>query len=59
MLQLTQKKVNNLFKENSLNARTLKLKLIYTTVKNLKVANAQLYNELQACNFNMLQVTHK
>ena len=43
--------VNNIFKENTLNAIVFKLQLIYSTVK---IAIAHLHNELQVYNFTVI-----
>ena len=54
VLKLTQKKVNNICKQNNLKAIVFKLQVIYSNSENLKVAIAQLCNELQVCYYTMI-----
>ena len=46
--------MNNIYKQNSLNAIVFKIQLNLLDSENLKVAIAQLCNELQVCNFTIL-----
>ena len=50
-LQVTPKWVNNIFKENIVNAIVFKATVDLFNSGNLKVAIAQLCNELQVCNY--------
>ena len=48
--------VENIFKQNTVNAIVIELQLIYSG-ENLKVAFAQLCNQIKGCNFTMVYLT--
>ena len=47
--------MNDIFKENTLNAIVFKIQLIYSS-DNLEVAFAQLFNDVQVCNFDLWKI---